>query len=190
MTGLTGGGGGGGGGGGALVLLQSAKLVAPAATITFSAYDMSYADLILVLRGDTDATGVTTSDVAASFNGDAGANYPYQSIYAIDSTVAPATNFGLANTFAYLGVIATNDSVVTAAGSLEATIYDYAATRRKTFSSRSQLMSLGSTGPHIGFVNPVGGWQNDAPITDIVLSIAEGANFKAGTFASLYGRAG
>jgi hypothetical protein len=163
-----------------MVLIQKQALVAPAATVTFSAIPQTYTNLLLVSSGTND-TGAT-QNLSIEFNGDTTqADYSYS--YAI-------TNNGtLVGGFSYSAAgVLTGISTNSGGSNSRATITNYSSTTvNKVVESTFMCININ---PNTSAISGTAGgvWNSNAAITSIVAALASG-NFAAGTVFSLYGLA-
>jgi hypothetical protein len=159
-----------------MVLIQNQTLVAPAATVTFSAIPQTYTSLMLLI-GTVNTAG-SPQEFFVSFNGDAGANY---SSLSITNTAGTITGGDInAQTATFIG-IAHNSGI----SIMRATIPFYATALTKAVETTYQAVNPGFN----SYNGSAGGaWNSTAAITSLVLALASG-NFATGSVFSLYGLA-
>ena len=151
--------------------LATVTLASLTGTVTFSNIPATYRDLILVSVPVHDSnTG--SGSCFARFNSDTGSNYPFVYIGSDGSVINGATTLTAV-------VTARFDNRRDGMGICH--IMDYSATdKHKTSLSRS-----GTTREVVD--SNAGRWANTAAITSIVISLAVGPNFVAGSTFNLYG---
>lgn len=168
---------------GALTLISDTTLAVDTASVTFSSISGSYKHLMLIV--DARETGaVTVDNLLLRFNGDTGANYDYQRIRAVGSTLSGAEFFGL--TSAVVGWITGSSGTANFSGISDILIPNYASTVfQKTAISRTftrhSTATLGMSILTIGAA-----WRSTAAVTQIDLLPSSG-NFLTGSRFSLYG---
>jgi hypothetical protein len=155
------------------VLIDRQTLATNTNTVTFSTIPGTYRDLRLVISG----TMSSSSSPSIRFNGDAGANYSYVSMYGFSSGPASTSTSGA--TQGPCGWIPTSP---TGQFTLTIDIMDYSATdKHKTFITRGS-----DTGSYVDSVCTR--WNNTAAITSILVTgYLGGGTYAAGTTMSLYG---
>lgn len=174
--------GAGGGGGGSTLITRTVVGVGGAASVTFSSIPGTYEDLRIVLMGRGEVA-TTNVQVLMRFNGDTGANYDWQKMFA---AAAVEDGFGAV---AQTGIDVAQLSAGTApANAASQTIIDVLSYARTVF----QKCVLGHYGikevtTNANYVMATAGWwRNTAAITSITLIPASG-DFAEGTVASLFG---
>lgn len=175
----------GGGGGGNFVLLSDQVLGSPAATVTFSSISGAYRHLKLFIKARCSAA-LTSDNFYMQANTDTAANYSTQYIYG--SNVGTAAAQTASNAKAPFGSITCDSALANATGDVDMTIIGYAGT--------TWLKSA-----HIGndFINGAGisttmftlsrywNWASTAAITQLLIGVVGGSNFKTGSEFTLYG---
>jgi hypothetical protein len=160
-----------------MVLIQKQALVAPAATVTFSAIPQTYTNLLLVSSGTND-TG-TSQNLSIEFNGDTTqADYSYSYILN-NGTVSGGFSYSTPGVL--LGI-----SINVGGSNSRSMITNYSSTTvNKVVESTFMCINPGTA----ALSGTSGGmWNSNAAITSIVAALASG-NFAAGTVFSLYGLA-
>jgi hypothetical protein len=97
-----------------------------AASVTISSIPATYKHLLLVITARSDAAGVTNVECRVQLNGDTGANYAWASL--IGSGAAASSTAGNDQTSMAIGLIAAATATASHAGTIQATIFDYART--------------------------------------------------------------
>jgi hypothetical protein len=161
-----------------MVLIQKQALVAPAATVTFSAIPQTYTNLLLVSSG-TNSSGAT-QNLSIEFNGDTTqTDYSYSYILTNNGTVAGGAAYSTPGVL--LGI-----SINSGGSNSRSMITNYSSTTvNKVVESTFMCINPGAA----ALSGTAGGmWNSNAAITSIVAALASG-NFAAGTVFSLYGLA-
>ena len=157
-------------------LLDSVTLASSAASVTFSAIDQSYGDLVLVSE---IAIAASEGNFTLRFNGDSGNNY--------NGVTAEADKFSNITSVAYSNYNtfyeALNDGTLNSTRSLvTAQIMDYSATDKH----KSVLFRAGNAGGNLGIVMTAGRWASTSAITALEVR-AGGATINTGSTFHLYG---
>lgn len=156
-------------------LLDSVTLASSASSVTFSAIDQSYGDLVLVAEGKKETAG--GDQFALRFNGDAGNNYNavWAEAYGTSNWSAVSNNSTWIITSQAFSLVGS-----TMAGLLTAHIQDYSSTdKHKTTLSRANKADAG--------VNMMAGrWANTAAITSVTIT-STFSNYAVGSTFYLYG---
>jgi hypothetical protein len=161
-----------------MVLIQKQALVAPAATVTFSAIPQTYTNLLLVSSGTND-TG-STQNVLIEFNGDTTqADYSYSYIITQQSAIGGGFTYSAPGVL--LGV-----SINSGGSNSRAMITNYSSTTMNKVVESTFMAINPNTASLSGTAGGV--WDSNAAITSIVAALASG-NFAAGSVFSLYGLA-
>jgi hypothetical protein len=158
--------------------LATVTLGGTASSVTFSSIPATYRDLVLIISGRSTST--TGEAVMGRYNGDSGANYNNVRMGGLVG-VGPFSNTATSQTSVQLGRLDDSSSGNTSPSQAIISIMDYSATdKHKTSLSRS-----GTTREVVD--SNAGRWANTAAITSIVISLAVGPNFVAGSTFNLYG---
>lgn len=168
----------------ACVRIADTLLGGSAGNITFSNIPGNYKALKMEIQARTD-TVATNATILLQFNGDAGANYDGQNITANNANPTGASFVAAVNGVAGV-VLAANATRGAAAGVITITIPNYASTTfEKSYHAESGCIDSASANnfTRLDTVN----WRNTAAINSIKLFPSGGANFVAGTRATLYG---
>ena len=175
---------GGGGGGGGRDLLATQVLAADAASVAFSTIPNTYQNLQLIMHvRSTGSTGSAQQDVAQiAFNGDTTTgNYGARLLL----TVGSVNNTSSPNQA--IVYVAGSASPAGVAAQADVLIANYAETVwQKTVRSQS-VWRFSATA--VALCDGATQWSNTAAITAMVLSLASGGNFVAGSEFRLYGLA-
>lgn len=155
---------------------------AVAATISLNPIPGTSRNLRLVLAGRTDNAGDST--ITARMNGDSGANYDLQKMYAAGASAAGGELLG--GTSLEVCTLSPSTAPAGAASQAEIVIYDYARTQWQKMVTSTFGIKTG-TGAGANYVQTAAGWwRSTAAITSIVLTPNVG-NFAVGTVATLFG---
>tara|TARA_R110000803_G_scaffold64380_1_gene125368 strand:+ start:380 stop:880 length:501 start_codon:yes stop_codon:yes gene_type:complete len=157
-------------------LIDSVTLGSSAASVTFSAIDQSFGDLVLV----TSALGVGDVYPGIRFNSDSSSTYSYVVMRGNGSTSSSSssstTNAGIITAFTWASGTNANLSSVS--------IMDYAATdKHKSWLSRAGQANGGSG---YGTEAIAGRWPQTSAITSIEV-VGGGGTYAAGSTFHLYG---
>jgi hypothetical protein len=146
----------------------------------FSSIPQTYRNLKIFITSRESGTG---GGAYIQYNGDTGANYQSEWLYAQDTSPSAVRTTGwVSETTICLSELSTAP-VSTGAASAEITVYDYA---RTVWTKNAIGVSCRMDSSSYVF-NSMVNWNSTAAITDIVLGIVDGANFAAGSVATLYG---
>ena len=161
--------------------IDQVSLGSAQSTITFSSIDQSFSSLMLVISGRS-SDGATLDDFYMQVNSDTGSNYDRQ--YQFGSDTSNTANKQSAVNNAVIGTMVADGAASNWAGSVTVSFPDYAGT---TFYKTA--ISVGGMYDNIKpyVVHVWWNWRSTAAISSIVLKLISGANFKAGTKATLYG---
>lgn len=169
-------------GGGAVSLISEVITSGSAANVTFSSISASYRDLEIRVRGRGTDAGAD-QPVRIRFNGDTGANYDYQQLFAQGGTT---TAQGALTTSILVGQIPCAGSTANFSGLAILNVGDYRGT---TFYKNLVCISgENRTGTAQRGMLTSGQWRNTAAITSVEVAMGAG-NFVNGTVVSLYGHA-
>src|ERR1700722_11671924 len=159
-------------------LISSHILGATAATITFSAIPQTYNNLRLVIQTYSDVAGINANSVSAQYNGDTGANYYFNEIYATTSISVGSAYSGAGQASARYGNVnqSENNPIIAA---MTVDIPNYTGT---IFTKAS----LGSSFCALYWLYCGAVWTGTAAITSITLLLDSG-NFAVGSSFYLYG---
>lgn len=158
------------------VAIATTTLGSAASTITFSSIPGTYTDLRLVLVCKTSSQ---FNNPGLRFNSDSGTNYSATLLDGNGSTAASTRQ----TAFDYMSMIQTGITSDTLEQLYTADIFSYAGSTNKT-----ALLSASADRNGGGRVaNSVGLWRSTSAITSIVIISAGGADYSAGTTATLYG---
>ena len=156
------------------VALQSTTLGSAAASISFTSINQTYTDLICVLNMTRSGAG---NNLGLRINGDTATNYSETYIEGDGSTALGGRNSNT-NTMriaAIQGGFGTDLATVT----IHLQNYSNSTTYKTVLTRYSQASTIVGTS--------VGLWRNTAAVTSIELGTFGGANFGAGTTATIYG---
>ena len=171
-----------GGGGGGLTLISSQVLGSPAASVTFSSIPGTFNNLVLVISARS-STATNSEDIQIQFNSDTTAADYLRTFFGLTNVTVSG---GTASDRHFSSVNgASAPSGMPGGGKTE--IFDYAGTTfQKQWQTVTQSYSASGTA---GIQNYVlsGIWKSTAAITQIVVTVASGANFAAGSSFRLYG---
>lgn len=161
------------------VLLAEFSLASPAASFDFTDIPATYRHLHVVLSGRS-ATAAASDNVLVRLNNDSGAGkYAWQYVQALATT--PTASFSTSDTAARVGVVAAASATAGDAGIVDAIIGDY----RGSAFRKGMRGSGGIGGAHA--VVYASKWNDTSAVTRLTLLLGSGANFVAGSVASLYG---
>jgi hypothetical protein len=166
--------------------LDEVVLTSDTASIAFGSIVQTYRNLLVVLTGRTDAAQ-TYDVVGCRFNADTGDHYNSAGMYYIGGELAPGVEeYSLASSLilGYIGGDASEDPGM--CGAIRATVFDYA---RTVWAKCTQSHGMRNEGFHTVVETWSGGWSDTAAVTSMTLAPIVGANFLAGTVATLYGLA-
>jgi hypothetical protein len=153
------------------------------ATFDFTSISGSYTHLKIYVqaRGDTAAN---ETDIHLTLNNDSGSNYDNQLLSDSNTTVTGSNVAGGAQN--YVGHMPANTATANHAGSVEITIFNYAATTfYKNYNAICGSIYTTTAGSAL-FRISAGQWRNTGAVTRVTLTPAAG-NFAAGSVATLYG---
>ena len=159
------------------IAIATTTLGSAASTITFSSIPSTYTDLRLVLTGYNATTG---NAWAMQYNADTATNYSFTQL----NGSGTAAGSGRTTTTAriYIGDINLNNSN-SVPGLATIDIFSYAGSTNKTALSTfsGDLNGSGNVFTYVSL------WRSTSAINSIKLFNDAGANFAAGTTATLYG---
>lgn len=169
----------------ATVLIAELAPAADTTTLTFSNIPQTYQHLRLVMS--TLGTNPTTNtQIRCRPNGVSSATYDFQWMTAAGPTLAGGRPLSVT----YLEVGQTSPNLASNALSLstcDSLFPNYSVTQHHMLMSTSGYYTSSSSAS-LTWWNLTGwNWTDTAPITSIVLTLADGSNFKVKTVASLYG---
>lgn len=172
----------GGGGGGGLTLIEDKLLVAPTASVTFSAIPQTFKHLKVIISVRS-ARVDTFDEMMLRFNGDAGGDYTYTNFQTIGAG-AVFQNTQAVQTEMNIGEISGDTSVASSFAVQEVLIPDYTSTIK-------HQMALATSSDHKASSELITGvfgghWSGSAAISSITL-FAASANMMIGSRLSLYG---
>lgn len=157
--------------------IATTTLGSAASSITFSSIPNTYTDLRLVLTGYNASTG---NAWMMQYNSDTATNYSFTRLGGTGSAADSGRTTSTARI--YIGDIYNNNSnTIPALATID--IFSYAGSTYKTALSNFSGDQNGS-GSTISFVSL---WRSTSAINTVVLKNDAGANFSAGTTATLYG---
>lgn len=150
--------------------IATTTLGSSAATITFSSIPSTYTDLVMIFRGNNDASANRAGYIR--FNSDSGTNYSYTLVQGDGSSAGSGRDSNIAQSF-FANVLGDNTTAITQ-------VMNYAnTTTNKTFLSRGSSSST--------VVQAIVGlWRSTAAINTITLSL-NASNYASGTTVTLYG---
>lgn len=170
-------------------LIQETILTSAQATIPIPSIPQGYKDLRIAWQGRSDAA-VQNTAIQATFNGDAGAHYDWNLMFANGgSTTAQSFHTGGASASSVLvGSVPGSSAASGTAGAGTITVPNYIGTTfdHGVFGTDESVNNLASNGIDTEFW--AGRWNPTSPqaITSIILSLASG-NFIAGSVIRVYG---
>lgn len=163
------------------VIIASTTLSSAAANLTFSSIPQTYKNLRIVTAIKSAYTGGNVSYLWVRFNSDTSASYPNSEQ---GVTTSPYTA-------AFVGVIQSSSTNSTSSFSTcDVYIYDYASTTNQKWLLSRNVANIPTTSTNYQMTDNSrsSAWISTSAITSIVLSdISNGANFVAGSRATLYG---
>ena len=152
--------------------IATTTLGSAASSITFSSIPSTYTDLRLIVTG----TPAAASRGSLVFNGDTATNYSRTTLNG-DGTTATSSR---ATSAAYILLGLTDSAAIQF---WQSDIFSYAGSTNKTV-----LGIVSSDNNGSGFTtSQVGLWRSTSAITSVTFKTYDGANFNAGTTATLYG---
>lgn len=165
-------------------LIQEQLLVGDVASVTFAAIPQTYRHLRLTILGRlTEA--VTDNYVYIQFNADTGANYDYQQITGVNTSIAGSAQ--VAQVKIRLGeLVGASASSANMAGHLTVDIPYYSGAVWNKLTNALCAFCMGTTTGSLEASHTIGHWRNNAAITSIVV-LPSANNFKTGSLFSLYG---
>jgi len=168
-------------GSGDFIKLDEINLLAPSPTIDFLAIPVGYRSLYIVLQGRL-TVAATDAFVGVQLNGDVGANYNTQYLYATGGSVSPASLSG--QTSGLIGLMTGANGPADSAGIAIIDIPFYAETVFQKTLRSSIADEFGATNLIVGdFVTR---WLSTVAINQITFLLASGS-FDTGSQATLYG---
>lgn len=173
--------------GGTPAMVKIAEIIVGTATgtVTFASIPATYRHLRLVYQARGDFAGEYVA-INGQFNGDTGANYDGQGVFATGS--AAVTGFEVQNgTSVIVAYMTGSTAVAGATGAGEITWQNYAGT---TFFTTffSHLWVGGTAAAAQRFDELFGGqWRNTAALNSILLTTSGSGNFVTGSTFTLYG---
>jgi hypothetical protein len=178
------GGGGGGGGSSAWTRIYDTTLAVDTANFDFTAIPSSYAHLALYLYLRGDVAGAFTQ-VDLRINNDSGTNYSLQETHSATTAIAAANT--IANNNPQLGFAPGNTAPANVFGAMIVDFLNYATTTSHKFAvSRSQSVNANSNG-NIQNQSSALYWAAVAAINRLTIYPSSGANWMAGSRATLFG---
>lgn len=167
-----------------LTLISRQVLAASASTVTFSAVPQTFENLILEIVARIDEA-VANDSITLRFNGDSGASYDFEEIFAKGSTVG---GFGaLAATSATVGFVPGSSAPANQPSFTRIKVGSYARTVfNKVTNSQSSLFDGAGASTNCWSFSVAGNWRSTAAINEITLSPG-GGNFVTGSVFSVYG---
>lgn len=169
----------------ALMLLDEVVTSGSQANVAFSSIPSGYRDLIVRVRGRSDAAGVTNAQALIQFNGDTGANYSTESYFAFDVAGSGAQLTG--QTSAAVGFLPAATATAGHSGFCDVRIADYEGTTFFKALVSTFAASLGTASFSQGVGNFSGQWLSAAAINAVEVILSAG-NFVDGSVVSLYGQ--
>ncbi len=171
--------------GGALSLINSAT---PTGTgvVTFSSIPATFKHLLVVASGRSTAGSSPGVNIQLTFNNDTGANYDYETVQIVNTTVSSNTAAAQAS-ITTMGLIPWSGATASNAGWGRAEIFNYAGT--SLFKGcRISRGSLGATtiGASAVAMDGYAQWRSAAAINRIDLTLSAG-NWDTGSQVTLYG---
>lgn len=168
----------------AMTLISEVVTSASQANVTFSSISGSYRDLVIVVRGRSDAAGVNVATVYLQFNSDTGSNYMYEELrYA---GTASAIGQSTAQTQLAIKEIPAATATANYAGWVESRVYDYRGTTfyKVTGTRAGGHLSTSSNNNEVTLHS--GQWLSTSAITAVKVFLSAG-NFVNNSVVSLYG---
>jgi hypothetical protein len=168
---------------GAMTKISATTLATAAATILLSSIPQSYSELRLVVTARSDAA-TSNTDLTVQLNGDTGANYDHEQLYATNATTTAGGNAGL--TAAYVGGMPAATATTGIASTSIITLPQYAGTtwQKEIYGEGGEKINTIVSGFYLRIRH--NWWRNAAAVTSLTLAPASG-NFVSGTVAILYG---
>ena len=175
-----------GGGGGGMTLISTSVLGTTTASVTFSSIPGTYNCLQVV--GVGRLTGSNYGEFCnVQFNGDTGANYIDEIIYAIWNVTPSGVTSGNGATSVRMFAVTGGNSTGGECGSFTFNIPGYAGTAfQKQANGQGSFTQSGASGG-VQTYTTAGQWVNTAAITSIKLFAGSGNSFVTGTSFYLYG---
>jgi len=159
-------------------------LAAPAASIVISSIPAGFKHLLLILSARTDRAAVN-DDVRFQFNGDAGVNYDNCAFWFNGGSVTVNQTSLDSEASCYGGTCTAASSPASAFGVSSSWIHDYADAGKHKSVIGEWRARINASAQRI--LHSIGTWKNTAAINEITIFSPNGANFVAGTRATLYG---
>jgi hypothetical protein len=166
-----------------MALISEQVTAGSATNVTFSSISSSYRDLIVRVRGRSQASAAVDS-VLLQFNSDTGANYDYQFWQAFGTTVSAASSFG--QTSLSVGQLAGATATANFAGAVDGAIYDYRGTTFDKQLVGSSGVASATSGNGTARMSVEGNWRSTSAINAIKVFLGTGP-FVNGSIVSLYG---
>lgn len=172
---------------GAVTLITDTLLGSDTASFDFTSIAGSYKHLMIELACRS-TTSATSDPVLVRFNNDSGSNYDYLTLTMGASSSPPGnTTEGLGATGMRVASVAASSSTAGDVGNATLRIPDYASsTLNKSIHAEGGAIMDRSSG-NVRVTQGFGSWRSTAAITRVTILPVSGANWKAGSRASLYG---
>lgn len=163
-----------------------AGVTLPTASITTPTLDQTFRQLLIV--GYVRVTDATREFISVRFNGDTGANYSYQELYASNTTTTAVAVGG--GTAAAVFLVPGTAAPANEFGACALEIPSYQGTsNHKAFTARFMMRNTATAADL--FSGMVGGlWASNAAISTVTFLDSTGGNIASGSRFSIYGVAG
>lgn len=158
-----------------------------AANVDITGIVGTYAHLMLVVYGRSDAAAAVIEPSLIRLNGDAATNYDYQVLHGTASSALAVENFAVSS--AQIGNVPASSAGVNLFGCQLVFIPHYAGTSNNKALVALSSSKTGTTTSLMDVAISACFWRSSAAITRITLLPAAG-NFVAGTRVTLYGMGG
>jgi hypothetical protein len=167
----------------AMVLLANASPIGTG-VVTFSSIPQTYADLMVVIRGQSTAAGVNSANAQLTFNNDTATHYQNQLVRGNVTTASAAAS--VAHSSIDFLTLASVGTATNPASYGVAKIYGYTNTALNKSVEYQVGFSVGSTTAGMFTQQCYGVWLSTAAITRLDITLSAG-NFLTGSLVSLYG---
>lgn len=173
------------GGGGDLTQIAQIVVSTPANTETFSSIAGTFSNLRVTVSGRfSDAAA--NENISIQFNGDSGANYDFENLQGVSTTVSSVGS--AAQTSGFVGRLPAGNATANFPGQSIIDLVNYAGTTffKTAQASGGYLTTAGTVSNYTTLMNTTI-WRSASAITSITLIDGGGGNFVAGTVLTLYG---
>lgn len=165
-----------------MTLIATTTLASSASSIDFGTIPSTFTDLWIELSGRTTRAG-NSDDIMFRFNSDSATHYQYRVLYGTGTGAGSNTGGGLVFV-GYFGPCTAASDTANTFGNTSMYIPNYAGATQKSTSSEG-VSENNATAASMGIIANL--WNQTTAINLVSLFSNNGANFVAGSTASIYG---